>query len=56
MAKGMVEEIISNHAHKPKHIHVRLEHNQYKRILDIMPTLEQVQNFIANRYTFGQFV
>ena len=39
--KLLIEKLIYNYDSRPKHIHIKLNKNKYKKKLDLMPTLRQ---------------
>ena len=49
VVKDLVDDLIYNYDSRPKRIHIRLNKKNYKNKVDFMPTLRQVQDYIANR-------
>ena len=47
--KKIIEDLIHNYDCRPKRILIRLNRRRYRRKIDVMPTYEQIANYINNR-------
>ena len=46
--KEIIEEIVKDYDARPKKIHVKLNKKKYQEIIDVMPSLQQIQTYIKN--------
>jgi hypothetical protein len=47
--KELLEDLIINYDSKPKRIHIRLNKKKFKKQVDVMPNLKQIQDYLKNR-------
>ena len=48
--KELIDEIVENYDSRPKMIYNKLQLNMFKNSIDVMPSYEQVVNYIGNMW------